>query len=187
MANKRKLLRRHSFSACYLVTLSLATELVFLLFQDWRLIFTLKTRFRNLLQFLKATFPCSPVLLFKCWYIWWGKKPHVRSCNKRWDSTQTSEKGIKFDREPERWEANILLMLAGLSMDKAKWMLLGYNQQTVLYLKSAFPAKMLILIRWKHFSGNPTQEIQIPEVLITSGPTYPLRCLAFLFPLFFPS
>lgn len=46
---------------------------------------------------------------------------------------------------------------------------------------------MLIWVRWKHFSGNPTREIQIPKVLIASGPTYPLHCLAFLFPLFSPS
>lgn len=45
------------------------------------------------------------------------------------DGTEQRQlKQVQVRRELETWGANLLLRLAGLSIDKAKWMFLGCNQ-----------------------------------------------------------
>lgn len=162
---QRKITRGAFFFNILFSNVSLATELLFLLFQDCKLIFILKTRFCNFLQFLRATFPNSPIIQILVYLM---KNSHAESCSKRWNWTQKYWKRLKLNRGPEKREPNALLTLAGISMDEAKWMLLACNQQTLLYWKSGSPLKMLTLItRWKHFLRNPPYEIQIPKVLIT--------------------
>lgn len=67
------------------------------------------------------------------------KTSHVGSCSKRWNWTSTVKAQVK--QGPEKCEASTLLTLAGISVNQAKWMLPGYSQQTVLYLKSGFLIK----------------------------------------------
>lgn len=57
-----------------------------------------------------------------------GKTASCKELQHKMELSIESWKRFKLDREQETWGADLLLMLAGLSIDKAKWMFLGCNQ-----------------------------------------------------------